>query len=296
MALFGALGTVCVGSSPAVASAAGTPRAAVVDDRGRAIADAATPSRIVSLLPSLTESVCAIGACARLVGTDRFSNWPEAVRALPKLGGLDDAQVERIVGLRPDLVLASTSARVAGRLESLGIAVVALDSERHADVAHALRLLGDRLDARDGASRTLARIDADLRRAASLVPETMRGRRVYVEVDSGPYAASEASFVGETLARLGLANAVPAALGAFPKLNPEFVVRTRPDIVVATRANVAHMRSRPGWDSLPALRRGHVCAFEPARFEVLVRPGPRLGEAALMLADCVRGLPPFEPR
>ncbi len=77
----------------------------VRDDRGEVLVWNAPPKRIVSLLPSVTESLCALGACASLVGTDDFSNWPDAVRRLPKLGGLDDAQLERIVQLKPDLVL-----------------------------------------------------------------------------------------------------------------------------------------------------------------------------------------------
>ena len=66
---------------------------------------AAPPKRIVSLLPSLTESVCELGECARLVATDRYSNWPESVQALPKAGGLEDVQVEQIVRAQPDIVL-----------------------------------------------------------------------------------------------------------------------------------------------------------------------------------------------
>jgi len=73
----------------------------VVDDRGRSVMLPAPPARIVSLLPSLTETVCALGACARLVGVDRHSSWPAAVAALPRLGGLEDTQVERLVALRP---------------------------------------------------------------------------------------------------------------------------------------------------------------------------------------------------
>ena len=91
------------------------------DDRGVAVKLDRSPQRIVSLLPSLTETICALGACDRLVGTDRFSNWPDSVTKLPKLGGIEDAQIERIVVLKPEVVLAWTSARVTDRLESLGI-------------------------------------------------------------------------------------------------------------------------------------------------------------------------------
>jgi len=76
-----------------------------VDDRGVAVSLSAPAHRIVSLLPSLTETVCAMGACARLVGTDRYSNYPAPVQALPKTGGLDDANIEMIVALKPDVVL-----------------------------------------------------------------------------------------------------------------------------------------------------------------------------------------------
>ena len=87
----------------------------VRDDRGAALTLAQPPQRIVSLLPSLTETVCELGACSRLVGIDRHSNWPASVRALPKLGGLEDAQIERIVALKPDMVLLAVSAREIGR-------------------------------------------------------------------------------------------------------------------------------------------------------------------------------------
>ena len=83
-----------LGTGVAVATAAPVQ---VTDDRGRELTLAAPPQRIVSLLPSLTETVCELQACTRLVGTDRFSNWPAAVSALPKLGGLEDSQIERIV-------------------------------------------------------------------------------------------------------------------------------------------------------------------------------------------------------
>ena len=293
-----AVGLAVAAAAPAATESAPTPSPGRVvpatrDDRGRPVTLAAPPRRIVSLLPSLTESVCALGGCDRLVGTDRFSNHPAAVRALPKLGGLDDAQVERIVALKPDLVLLSVSARVAGRLEALGLRVAAFRSDDMADVARALRTLAGWLGDGAAAERALAAIEADLAQAAARVPAGLRGARTYVEIDPTPYAAGEASFLGATLSRLGLANAVPRSLGAFPKLNPEFVVRAAPELVVASTDTVARMRPRPGWSTLPALAEGRVCAMAPARFELLVRPGPRVGEAALRLADCLQGLPPL---
>jgi iron complex transport system substrate-binding protein len=279
----------------------------VEDDRGKPVRFPAPPQRIVSLLPSLTETVCALGACARLVGTDRHSNHPAEVAALPKLGGLDDAQLERIVALKPDLVLAAGSSRVIDRLESLGLRVLVLEPKNLADTERVIirigAALGDGGPGRgsgingDAPSAALvwqglqARIDA----AAARVPVARRGQTVYFEVDSTPYAAGPASFVGELLARLGLVNVVPGSMGPFPKLNPEFVVRARPQIVMATRQAVADMPRRPGWSTLPALQQGQVCGFEAYRWDPLVRPGPRLADAADTLVACLAGLPPPKP-
>ena len=106
----------------------------------------------------------------------------------------------------------------------------------------------------------------------------------------GPYAAGPQSFIGESLARLQLANIVPPAMGPFPKLSPEFVVRAQPEVIIAESRVLPEMAQRPGWAGLPALRRRQACGFDGAAFEVLVRPGPRMGEAALQIADCLAAM------
>ena len=264
----------------------------IQDDRGSTQTFAVAPQRIVSLLPSLTESLCALGGCDRLVGTDRYSNSPRTVTNLPKLGGIEDANLERIVALKPDVVLAAPSARVVERLEALGLKVLLLESKTHADVQRSLKVLAAMLGTPGAAESLWNAIGQQVEHAAARVPMALRGQRVYFEVDATPYAAGEGSFIGETLARLGLANAVPAALGPFPQLNPEFVVRTQPDIVMAVQRGIDDMPRRPGWAQLSALRDHRVCGFSNEHYEVLVRPGPRLGEAAQLLADCLLALGP----
>lgn len=267
----------------------------VIDDRGRSVELPQAPQRIVSLLPSLTETVCELQACARLIGTDRFSNWPDRVKSLPKLGGLEDAQLERIVTLKPDLVLAAVSARVIERLEGLGIPVLALEAKSLRDVQRVLEVVAQALGMPGAGQALWQRIEARMDTAARRVPAAWRGRKVYFEVAAVPYAAGEGSFVGETLARLGLGNIVPAALGPFPQLNPEFVLRAQPDLIMATQHELARMPRRPGWDRLHALLDKQHCGFAASQYDVLVRPGPRLGEAAELMADCLAVLPHKEP-
>lgn len=273
------------------AGAADTP-IRVTDVRGRVVVLDHAPQRIVSLVPSLTEAVCALDACERLVGVDRFSNWPARVATLPKLGGLEDAQVERIVALRPDLVFASPSARAVERLEGLGLKVVALQSNGVADMRRVLGTVAAALGRPEAGEALWRAIDARIDAAAARVPPALHGRSVYFEIAATPYAAGEASFVGELLARLHLRNIVPAALGPFPQLNPEYVVRAQPSIVMAAEANLADMPRRPGWSRLQALRERRQCGFPVERYDILVRPGPRLGEAAETIAACLAALAP----
>ena len=258
----------------------------LTDDRGRAVALARTPQRIVSLLPSLAETVCALDQCQRLVGVDRYTNWPESVRKLPQVGGGLDPNIEAVVALRPDVVLMATSSRAAARLEALGIAVVALEPKTHADMQRVLGKVGQLLGVQD-AQRVWRATDAGVQAAAQSLPPAARGARVYFEVNPGPYGAGPGSFIGETLARLGARNILPATLGPFPKLNPEFVVRANPDLIMVGARSAEGLAARPGWASMRALREQRLCVFSPEQSDVLIRPAPRMPEAARLMAACL---------
>lgn len=260
--------------------------AQVTDDRGVTVTLPAAPQRIVSILPSLTETVCELGHCARLVGVDRYSDYPASVRKLPQLGGGMDPNVEAIVALRPDVVLMAKSSRVGQRLESLGIKVVALEPKSHADVQRVMLKLGQLLEVSD-AQRIWRAIDAGVSAAAQSIPANLRGAKVYFEVNQGPYAAGELSFIGETLTRLGAKNIVPAKLGPFPKLNPEYIVRANPDLIMIGQRSADGLQQRPGWQSIRALRENRLCVFPTEESNVLVRPGPRMAEGARLMAKCM---------
>ena len=260
----------------------------VTDDRGLAVTFDRAPQRIVSLLPSLTESVCALGQCRRLVGVDRYSNYPASVQALPQVGGGLDPNLEAVVALKPDLVLMATSAPVGERLQSLGIKVLALEPKTHADVRRVLETIGRLLEVSD-AAQVWREIDAGMLAAVQSLPPGADRMRVYFEVNSAPYAASESSFIGETLSRLGVKNIVPGKLGPFPKLNPEFVVRANPDVIMVGDRSYAGLPGRPGWPGIRAIREGRICVFSAAQADVVVRPGPRMAEGAQIMARCLSG-------
>ena len=139
-----------------------------------------------------------------------------------------------------------------------------------------------------------ARGYAGVQAAAQSVPAAARGQRVYYEVDAAPHAAGRGTFIDELLTTLGLVNIIDASLGPYPKINPELVVRADPDLIMVSQQGAAQLARRPGWAQLRALRQGHVCAFDAEQRDILVRPGPRIPEAALLMADCAAHRMPAE--
>ena len=254
-------------------------------------AAATPPQRIVSLLPSLTESVCAMGECAKLVAVDRYSNSPDSIAKLPRVGGGLDPEIEAIVALKPDLVLIAKSSPAIARLRALGLNVVVLEPQSHADVRASLTQL-DGLLGVQRADKLWQSIEQELDAVTQSVPPSLRGASVYFEVNRGPWAAGETSFIGQTLQRMGLRNIVDAKLGQFPKLNPEFVVQTNPKIIMTGESSGAEMATRPGWAKLEALTSGRVCVFTPQQSDALLRAGPRMAEAARLMLQCLQKIAP----
>ena len=246
------------------------------------------PQRIVSLLPSLTETVCALGACPRLVGLDRYSNWPESLQSLPRVGGGLDPNIESIVALKPDLVLAAGSTRGVERLEALGLKVLRLEPRTHADVQRVLRTVAEALFLPEADSQRVWReMQAGVQAAVQSLSPQARQQKVYFEVSPAPYGASASSFIGETLTRMGVGNILPASLGPFPQVNPEFVVRAQPDVIMAGDSSRSSMVQRPGWAALRAIQAQRICVFKPGEADMLVRAGPRMAEGARLMADCL---------
>ncbi len=261
------------------------------DDLGRQVTLRGSPQRIVAIGPSLVESLCAVGGCERLVGVDRFSNHPASVKALPKLGGLGEVSLEQVLRLKPDLVLLTPASRLHDRIAQLGVPVLALDAQSLPEVQRLLRHMASLVGAPERADAVWAQMQREIDDAAASLPPRWRGRSVYFEVDPTPFAAGEASYIGAVMARLQLQNIVPASLGTFPQLNPEFVLRAQPALIVVGQREAPNLAQRPGWARIPAVQGGRVCALPRDDGEVVGRPGPRVGEAARALVRCIAALP-----
>jgi len=259
----------------------------VVDDLGREVTLSASPQRIVSLVPTHTETVCALAACERLVGRDTWSNFPSAVATLPDLGSAFAPDLEALVALRPDLVLVDEYSGAAEALAPLGLAVYAGTPQRLGELFDTIERLGRLLGAPTEAAVLAGRLRGELDGVAAVVAD-LPAPSVFYEVDPSPYTVGPESFIGRLIALAGGRNVVPADLGDFPLVDPEFVVEADPEVIVLADApfgvDAAAVAARPGWGTIAAVRDGRVVELTQAQGDVLSRAGPRVGEALRLLA------------
>ncbi len=253
----------------------------VRDDRGRTVIVRSEPQRIVSLLPSHTETLFALGLGSRVVGVDDYSDDPVEATHLPKLGGLYDVHVEQLLSLKPDLVLLSEWSSGITPLEQTGATIWAGSAQTFDDVFRVIETVGRMV----GRTKEAAVLSAGIRRDVASVEERLQGRervRVYYELDATPYTVGPGSFVGVLLSKAGGDNVIPAGLGDFPKISPEVVVAGDPSIILG--ASLADVSTRSGWAQIDAVRNGRVYKLPESESKLMVRPGPRLAQGLRVLA------------
>lgn len=170
------------------------------DDLGRTVTLQAPPKRIVTMLPSVTETVCALGACDRIVATDDYSDWPESVKRLPKAGGLYNPNPELIVSLKPDLVLVSKYGRLYETLERAGLTVYAVRTETYEDIFKTVRTLGG-FGPEAEAERLVAQIQKEVYQEEARAAKARSRPRVYYEIDPTPYTVGPESFIGVLISK-----------------------------------------------------------------------------------------------
>ena len=259
----------------------------LTDDLGRKVTLRAEPKRIVSVLPSSTETLCAIGACDRLVGVDEYSDFPAQVKTLPKVGGLYTPNIEAMVALKPDLVVVSKYGKLVEPLTAAGIPVVAVNPETYDEVFSKTLVLGRIVNRESQAKNLVVQMRRDIARIEILTRNAIRKPSAYYEIDPTPYTAGPNSFIGVLLGKAGATNIIPANLGDFPKISPELVVQRNPQLILGLDSATA--RARPGWANIAAVKSGRVIPVPPGSLldTLLNRPGPRLPQALAALARLV---------
>lgn len=251
----------------------------------------AASHRVVSLSPSTTEAMFAIGAADALVGRSRYCDFPPEALKLPQVGGYADPNLEAIFALKPDLVVGArgpAGPQLADKLATHGAGTFFPETESLAQIDAMLLGLGERTGHAAEAQATVGRIDA---RVAS-VAEAVRGLpkvRVLMVFGLAPIVTTgPKSFPNEMIERAGGVNVV-AEGQAYPVLGMERVFALDPDLIVNCAIAEAHgseqiHKDAAGWRNLRAVKEGKVVALTD---ESVLRPGPRVGDALAILAHAI---------
>jgi iron complex transport system substrate-binding protein len=266
---------------PGIAAAA-----SVTDDAGRQVSLERPARRIVSLAPHATELLFAAGAGPAVVGVAAWSDHPREAATLPQVGDAHAIDLERVLALDPDLVVAWLSGnnrRQVERLEQAGLTVYYSEPSRLEEVATSLERLGE-LAGSAAAARAAA---ASFRAELAGIEADYRGRRplrVFYEIwHEPPMTLNGRHFVSDALARCNVVNVFAALPALVPTVSAEAVVAARPE-AIASGAGPEAIADWRALKQLPASRSGVLCASDPARMH---RPGPRLLAATRELCACL---------
>ncbi len=264
---------------------------AVMDDAGRTVRLAAPAQRIVSLAPHLTEVLFAIGAGDRIVGTVAHSDYPPAARTLPRVGGYNAIDLERILALDPDLVVAWQSGNnptQLQRLQELGRVVFINEPRRLADIPRTAR----RLAVLTGRPEAGVRFARDFRRRLRALQQRYAGRRpvrMFYQIWNRPLITINGRHLISDVMRLCGAVNVFADLPALaPTVSVEAVLTAAPELIVIggfEQERAAWRTAWQRWPQLPAVRRRHIYFINP---DWMQRHGPRILDGAEQLCRDVQ--------
>ena len=288
-------------ATPVPPSPTPTPFVTVTDLLGREVVIPAIPTKIVSISPTATETLYAVGGVA--VARDRSSTYPEVVTSLPEIGGAYNPSFEAIVSHEPDLILfeALSQAQWVEALEDLGVPMVAVRAASLEDVTASLALVGSIIGNVDAAAEASARISAEIETARSGVDGELPSVLIIIgDAQRNLYVAEAASYPGAVLSELGLDNlgGELSRRGPFPGFSlvtQEQILEMDPDVIFTISPApppAPKMSDAIGWfpalRSLRALQNEQVYEIDPILF--LRNQGPRISDAVAEMAEILKGI------
>lgn len=262
-----------------------------VDDAGRRIYLAKPPARVVSLAPSITEMLFAIGLDEQIVGVTEFCDFPAAAKSKAKVG-YSNPSVEALIALRPELVLAPRDflrPDLQAKLEQLKIPLFFLEAQTVEDILLQIHTLGkmfEKISAANEVTQSMRQRIAEIRRKV----ETPPARRVLYILNSQPLiTVGPGSFIHQMIGLAGGINIAAQAGMAYPKLSMEAVLKDDPEVLIFPSGEVetvprSEQQQWRRWDSLSAVKQQR---FHEVSSNLLNRPGPRVVQALEQLARAI---------
>lgn len=260
----------------------------LTDDGGSEVTIEAEPQRIISLTPSHTEILFALGLGDRVVGVTTFCDYPEEAKSKEQIGSFADIDMEKVVGLNPDLVLATSlhAQAIAPALRERGLTVMVLEAINIETTLGKIAIIGQATGCSQEAQALVADIQARLDAVAATVSQADRKPRVFWELDPSLYTAGKDSFTDGLITLAGGDNIGTSLPGEWPQFNLEALIEANPEVIVLSDYGFGEtaktVQARPGWGDIAAVKDGWI--IEVYDVNLVSRPGPRVGEAVEYLA------------
>jgi iron complex transport system substrate-binding protein len=271
-------------------------RREVTDDLGRKIRLPAKIDRVISLAPSLTESIFAVGAGEKLVGVTSFCNYPEEAKKLPKIGDTMKPNLETIVALKPQLVLLSTDSQLESflrQMEAQNIPAFVTGAKDFDDVLRILKLVGDLLDRPDEAEKLVQNLQsrvADIEAKVKNENHSDKPVRVFVQISHEPlYTIGKTSFLTDLVGRAGGESVTSGVETAYPNISRETALAAEPDaIILSVDESMGSQNVAPddAFKNSPAVKNHRVYQING---DLLTRPSPRTAD---LIEEIARALHP----
>jgi iron complex transport system substrate-binding protein len=280
--------TACASPPTAAPTTAPAVFITVTDDAGRQVTLKGLPTRIVSLAPSNTEVLYALGLGDRVVGVTEYCDYPPEAKQKPKIGGFANIDLEKVIGLDPDLVLATNihAGAVVSELQKRGVTVVVVEPKNVDDVLAKIAFVGKLTGKSDNATRLTAQLKNRIDAVTAKVTAAKTKPRVFYEIDKSLYTVGPGSFIDDMITKAGGLNIAADAKGAYTQLSPEAIIAKDPQVILLGDINFGEspesVKARPGWANISAVKNGRVIPI--ADENVVSRPGPRIVEGLELIA------------
>ena len=270
-----AAATACAGTQ----SGPGT----ITDDAGRQVHIDSTPARIVSHVPSITETLFALSLGDKLVADSEYCDYPEAAKTKPKIGGYFPPNIEEIVAMKPDLVLTDGQVpELITKLDSLGIAIAVIDPKDINSLLTDIELLGNIT----GSQKEAEEITSDMKKRINAVVNTVSSAprpSVFYVFDATdttkPWTAGPGSFVDALISLAGGENVAASASDPWIQFNMEKLVNSNPDIILVDSSHgtaaisPSQLKALPGWQGITAVKENRIYTIDG---DLVNRSGPRI--------------------
>ena len=249
--------------------------------------------RVVSLAPSLTETVCALGRADALVGRTSVDNYPPEVKKIPIVGNFGIPSLEKLITVKPTLVIAADfkDPAIIQTLEGMNIKVMTLPTDSISDYLNAVAKLGKLLDCQKEADKEIARIKKglkDFKRQADRTPKNKRPR-VFMEIWNDPImTVGNNSFLNDFIAYAGGENIAQNQDKAYFNCSEEWIITSAPQVIICPSMGqglIAELEKKTGWSNIPAVKEKRI--YANLNQDIIFRLGPRLLEGIESIKDCI---------